>query len=53
MTFNFRKKASRPETPNPGDDGFLEYYREEVEHEANNAPDAWVFQDLLESLDDE
>jgi hypothetical protein len=54
MGFNYRRKASRPDAPEPGDDDFLEYYQEEIKHEVNSdSPAAWVFQDLLESLDDE
>lgn len=41
-------------TPGPGEEGFLEAHREQLEREAaSDAPAAWVCQDLLESLDDE
>lgn len=40
--------------PQPGDDEFLDAHRDELEREAtSNAPDAWVFQRLLESIDED
>lgn len=42
-----------PEPPEPGDDDFLDHHREEIEREAqSDAPDAWVFEQLVHSLEE-
>lgn len=41
-----------PEPPEPGDEGFLEHHRNRIEAIADSdAPDAWVFDRLRQSLD--
>lgn len=43
-----------PDTPEPGEEGFLEHHRDRIEELADSgAPDAWVFDRLRQSLDSE
>lgn len=48
------KADSGTTTGNETEENWIEEHRERIEREANSdAPDAWVFERLLQSLDDE